>query len=36
MGAHDEFLMAAIAQNLRRMVKRLMPTEQEEAKGLPA
>ena len=35
-GAHDEFLMAAIAQNLRRMGKRLMPTVQEEAKGLPA
>jgi Transposase DDE domain len=35
-GAHDEFLMAAIAQNLRRMAKRLMPTMQEEAKGLPA
>lgn len=35
-GAHDEFLMAAIAQNLRRMAKRLMPTVQEEAKGLPA
>lgn len=24
-GAHDEFLMAATAQNLRRMAKRLMP-----------
>ena len=35
-GAHDEFLMAAIAQNLRRMAKRLTPTMQEEAKGLPA
>jgi len=28
-GAHDQFLMAAIAQNLRRMAKRLMPTVQE-------
>jgi hypothetical protein len=35
-GAHDEFLMAAIAQNLRRMAKRLMSIVQEEAKGLPA
>ena len=35
-GAHDEFLMAAIAQNLRRMAKRLMPIVQEEAKGLLA
>lgn len=33
-GTHDEFLMAAIAQNLRRMAKRLIPAEQEEAKGL--
>ncbi|MGF6971573.1 hypothetical protein OKW43_008668, partial [Paraburkholderia sp. WC7.3g] len=24
-GAHDEFLMAATAQNLRRMAKRLVP-----------
>jgi len=36
LGARDEFLMAAIAQNLRRMAKRLMPTGQDEAKGLPA
>jgi len=35
-GAHDEFLMAATAQNLRRMAKRLMPTVREEVKGLPA
>ena len=35
-GAHDEFLMAAIAQNLWRMTKRLMLTEQETTKGLPA
>lgn len=35
-GVHDEFLVAAIAQNLRRMAKRLMPTMQEEAKGLLA
>jgi hypothetical protein len=35
-GAHDEFLLAAIAQNLRRMAKPLMPIVQEEAKGLPA
>ena len=25
-GAHDEFLLAAIAQNLRRMAKRLCPS----------
>lgn len=35
-GAHDEFLMAATAQNLRRMAKRLMPSVQEAAKALPA
>jgi hypothetical protein len=28
-GAHDEFLLAAIAQNLRRMAKRLMSTAPE-------
>src|SRR5664279_2321508 len=28
-GAHDEFLLAAIAQNLRRMAKRLLPVEPE-------
>jgi hypothetical protein len=27
-GAHDEFLLAATAQNLRRMAKRLMPSVQ--------
>jgi len=27
-GAHDEFLLAATAQNLRRMAKRLMPSAQ--------
>lgn len=35
-GAHDEFLMAAIAQSLRRMAKQLMSSVQEEANGLPA
>lgn len=35
-GARDEFLMAATAQNLRRMAKRLAPMMQEQAKGLPA
>lgn len=29
-GAQDEFLLAATAQNLRRMVKRLIPSEQQE------
>jgi len=29
-GAHDEFLLAAIAQNLRRMAKRLFSVEPEE------
>ena len=28
-GAHDEFLLAAIAQNLRRMAKRLFSAEPE-------
>ncbi len=28
-GAHDEFLLAAIAQNLRRMAKRLFSIEPE-------
>lgn len=27
-GAHDEFILAAIAQNLRRMAKTLMPIDQ--------
>jgi hypothetical protein len=27
-GAHDEFLLAATAQNLRRMAKKLLPTKQ--------
>ena len=27
-GAQDEFLLAATAQNLRRMAKRLMPSQQ--------
>jgi hypothetical protein len=31
-GAHDEFLLAATAQNLRRMAKWLCPVEQEMAK----
>jgi transposase len=31
-GAHDEFLLAATAQNLRRMAKRLFPIEPETAK----
>ena len=35
-GAHDEFLMAATAQNLRRMAKRLMPEMQQGVEGLPA
>ena len=35
-GARDEFLLAATAQNLRRMAKRLMPVVQNEMKGLPA
>jgi transposase len=35
-GARDEFLMAAVAQNLRKMAKRLMPMLQKEANGLPA
>lgn len=30
-GARDEFLMAATAQNLRRMAKWLMPTEADTA-----
>ena len=30
-GAHDEFLLAAIAQNLRRMAKRLFSAEPEVA-----
>ena len=30
-GAHDEFLLAAAAQNLRRMAKRLFPIEPETA-----
>lgn len=29
-GAQDEFLLAATAQNLRRMVKRLIPSGQQE------
>ena len=35
-GARDEFLMAAIAQNLRKMAKRLMPEVQKGLEGLPA
>jgi transposase len=35
-GARDEFLMAAIAQNLRKMAKRLMPMVQTGIQGLPA
>jgi len=31
-GAHDEFLLAATTQNLRRMAKWLRPTEPETAK----
>jgi len=27
-GAHDEFLLAATVQNLRRMAKKLLPTPQ--------
>jgi len=34
-GAHDEFLMAATAQNLRRMAKRLMPVSK-KAEVAPA
>ncbi len=30
-GAHDEFLLAATAQNLRRMAKWLMPKQEETA-----
>jgi hypothetical protein len=30
-GAHDEFLLAATAQDLRRMAKRLFPIEPETA-----
>ena len=30
-GAHDEFLLAATVQNLRRMAKWLCPTEPETA-----
>jgi hypothetical protein len=32
-GARDEFLLAAIAQNLRRMAKRLYPTLLDTAPG---
>jgi hypothetical protein len=28
-GAHDEFLLAATAQNLRRMAKKLLQTNQD-------
>jgi transposase len=35
-GARDEFLMAAAAQNLRRMAKRLTPTVQETTEVQPA
>ncbi len=35
-GARDEFLMAATAQNLRKMAKRLMPMMQKGVQGLPA
>jgi len=31
-GAHDEFILAATAQNLRRLAKRLFPTGLETAK----
>jgi seryl-tRNA(Sec) selenium transferase len=34
-GAKDEFLLAATAQNLRRMAKWLMP-KAEEIRGMPA
>jgi transposase len=33
-GAHDEFLLAATAQNLRRMAKRLCPSPQKPAFGV--
>jgi hypothetical protein len=35
-GARDEFLMAASAQNLRRMAKRLLPMMRKGTQGLPA
>lgn len=35
-GARDEFLLAAIAQNLRKMAKRLVPIAINEPEGLPA
>jgi hypothetical protein len=33
-GAHDEFLLAATAQNLRRMAKRLCPSPPKPAFGV--
>jgi hypothetical protein len=33
LGAHDEFLMAATAQNLRRMAKRFMLRSDEFSRG---
>ena len=35
-GARDEFVLAATAQNLRRMAKRWVSVEQNEMEGLPA
>ena len=35
-GARDEFLLAAIAQNLRKMAKRLVPMAMNEPESLPA
>ena len=35
-GARDEFLMAATAQNLRRMAMWLLPKEQEIGNPVPA
>lgn len=34
-GAHDEFLLAATAQNLRRMAAWLMPKGQEAGIAIP-
>ena len=33
-GAHDEFPLAATSQNLRRMAKRLLASQQGTAEGL--
>jgi hypothetical protein len=35
-GAHDEFLMAATVQNLRRMAMWLVPKEPEMGNPIPA